>query len=155
MKICLALLILVLLPLTGMAATLVVTPDGDGDYATIQAALDAADSGDIILLDPGTYRGEGNRDLGCQGKSLTIRSGGMSAADCVIDCGGGPGDPHRAFHFQGRGDTNVEIHGLTVTGGYTEGAWPSDAGGGILCSDGASPLIRSRMCASFRRASSG
>jgi len=42
---------------------------GGGDFATIQAAVDAADTGDIIEVDPGTYR----ENVIITEKSLTIR----------------------------------------------------------------------------------
>jgi hypothetical protein len=38
-----------------LAATLTVERDGSGDYATIQPALDAAATGDTILIGPGDY----------------------------------------------------------------------------------------------------
>lgn len=42
-------------PWGSIAATLRVERDGSGDYATIQPALDAAASGDTILIGPGEY----------------------------------------------------------------------------------------------------
>jgi len=37
------------------AATYVVTPDGTGDFPTIQAAIDAAVTGDVIQLTDGVF----------------------------------------------------------------------------------------------------
>jgi pectin methylesterase-like acyl-CoA thioesterase len=42
------------------AATYVILPDGSGDYATIQAAIDAAAPGDVIELADGIFSGPGN-----------------------------------------------------------------------------------------------
>mgnify|MGYP001812183684 FL=1 len=42
-------------PVASGAATLVVAADGSGDFATIQAAVDAAADGDTISIRPGTY----------------------------------------------------------------------------------------------------
>ena len=39
----------------GGGATHVVAADGSGDYDTIQAAVDAAEDGDTVLVQPGTY----------------------------------------------------------------------------------------------------
>ena len=51
-----------------------VSPDGSGDYMTIQAAIDAAVAGDVIVLAEAVYRGQGNCNLDTGGKAVTIRS---------------------------------------------------------------------------------
>ena len=58
--------------LPALAADLLVAPDGSGPYATIQDAIDAAGSGDSVVLMAGTYWGTGNRNLESDG-SITIR----------------------------------------------------------------------------------
>ncbi len=111
------------------AATIAVSPDGTGDHVTIQAAIDAAASGDEIVLSPGVYTGDGNRDLDVKGKGLTIRS---TAPDdravteaTIIDAQGLAGEPHRAFLVTGPLSGPLAIRGLTITGGY------ADVGGGL------------------------
>lgn len=80
------------------AATLTVWPDGRGDYPTIQAAVDAAGDGDTVSLQPGFFRGPGNRDVTITCTSITI-VGHQShqSASTVIDCQGSPFEHHRAF----------------------------------------------------------
>lgn len=46
-----------------LAETYTIAPDGSGDFPTIQAALVAAQAGDIVELLNGTLMGEGNRDV--------------------------------------------------------------------------------------------
>ncbi len=58
-----------LLGQTSMSATLQVGP-GEGQYATIKAAINAAQAGDTIEVTAGTY----NEDNIAIGKSLTVRS---------------------------------------------------------------------------------
>src|ERR1051325_1606391 len=48
---------LVLAPQASAAATLTVAADGSGQYRTVQAAVNAAASGDTIQIKAGTYRG--------------------------------------------------------------------------------------------------
>ena len=45
------------------ADTITVCWDGSGDYLTIQEGIDAAVDGDEVVVCPGTYTGDGNRDL--------------------------------------------------------------------------------------------
>ena len=105
-----------------------------GDQPTIQAGMDAASSGDTVLVADGTYTGTGNRDLNFRGKALTVRSE-SGPEFCVIDCEGNPSDPHRGFSFNnGEGQGSV-VMGFTIRNGW------SACGGGIYCK-GSSPVIR-------------
>jgi hypothetical protein len=70
------------------ATTYHVRPDGSGDVPTIQAAIDMATDGDLILLESGTYRGVGNVGLSYRGLAITIQSLLRDPATCVIDCEG-------------------------------------------------------------------
>lgn len=116
----------------------VVRPDGLGDYPTIQAAVDAEDSGSSIGLDSGIFVGEGNRDIDFQGKALILMSIAEEADSCIIDCEGTEADPHRAFVFQAGEGTDSQVRGITIRNGYAPGA-PA-RGGAILC-DGTSPAF--------------
>jgi len=121
------------------AATIIVDVNGDGQFETIQAAIDAANQGDIIEVWPGTYTGPGNRDIDPNGKNLTICSTDPNDPDIVaatiIDCNGSSTEHHRGFHFHSGEDANSILDGLTITNGYFV------FGGGIFCENDSSPLI--------------
>jgi len=96
-------------------------------YPTITEAIDASVSGDVILLSPGIYGGDGNLFLDFGGKVLTVACDG-SRDDCVIDCDG------ENFAFALRDDeTNLSrIEGLTIR----------NCGAGVSMERGASVTIR-------------
>lgn len=111
------------------------------DFATIQAAVDAASTGDTVLVADGIYTGAGNRDVDMQGKELVIRSAN-GPAHCIIDCDGSYEDPHRAFLFS-RGESRAaRIEGFTIRDGATEpGAIADQFNGGAIRIVGSSPTI--------------
>lgn len=94
------------------------------DYATIQAAIVVAASGDEVVLANGTYTGVGNINLDFLGKSITLRSAGGDPNACTIDCQG----LDRAIYIHdGAGPALVQGIGIV------NGRPPSINGGGILC----------------------
>jgi Repeat of unknown function (DUF5648) len=124
----LTLIALAATPAMVSARTLEVGPDGRTGFATIQAAVDAAVDGDVVVIRPGTYTGRGNRDINLQRKTIEIRS--TDPADpgvveaTILDCQGTAADAHRALHIS---DFTGRISGLTITNGYAA------AGGAIYC----------------------
>ncbi len=124
------------------------------EYATIQSAIDGANDGDIVVLAPGIYRGDGNRDLDFLGKAITVRSveplNKIAVDSTVIDCRGKIEDPHRGFRFSNGEGHNSVLEGITIGNGVAPRdycleflgrptCWP--AGGGIFC-ENSSPTIR-------------
>jgi len=120
------------------ASTYLVRPDGTGDYATIQNALDAAVDEDIIELADGTFFGPGNRDLDFLGKQLVVRSQSGDAASCTIDCQGSESAPHRGFVFHSGEDPASTVARLTIRNGHIAHYL---GGGGILIHQQSAPTI--------------
>jgi hypothetical protein len=131
-----------------MGRTIYVNDDTVGNYPTIQAAIDAANDGDTVILQPGTYTGDGNRDIDFKGKAITVRStdpNDMNIVEAtVIDCNASEADRHRGFIFDSNEGPDSLLDGLTITNGYApdvkDRSYFYSFGGGILCR-GASPII--------------
>jgi len=104
------------LPAAAIAATHVVRPDGGGDFATIQAAIDAAVDGDTIELTDGWFTGAGNRDIQLD-KRLTIRAQNGPGGSCIIDCQGSISDRHRGFSIDDQGAGSL-LEGITIQHAY-------------------------------------
>lgn len=125
------------------------TPDGLGDLPTIQAAIDSASTGDVIVLADGTYDGAGNCNIDFLGKAITVCSESGDPETCVIDCFGFVPpeyceDYHGFLFRSGEGLSSV-LEGVQVRNGN---GWPSvcvgpciEGAGGIVI-DGASPALR-------------
>lgn len=109
------------------ADTLVVDPNGDGDYFTIQSAIIAARDGDTVLINKGIYTGEGNRNIDFKGRAITVRStdpnNPATVAATVIDCQ----NIHRGFVFFREESSSSILSGLTIKNGYS-----GHTGGAIL-----------------------
>jgi hypothetical protein len=132
MRHCISLLSLLLsLPIAPSATIYLINPDGTGDFPTIQAAIDAATSGDIIELADGVFSGDGNRDIDYQGKPITVRSQSGDPGSCIIDCR----QTGRGFYFHSHERGRSILEGLTITNGVGEG-------GGIYCRYNTSPALR-------------
>lgn len=112
-------------------------------YPTIQSAIDDAVGGDTVLIAPGVYKGDGNRDIEFRGKAITVKSEAGPEVT-VLDAEGAFGDWHRHFNFRENETAESVVEGLTLVGG-----WPQGSGGAIKIGDavsgGASPTIRGNI----------
>lgn len=105
-------------------------------YGTIQAAITAAQPGDVVLLADGTYTGAGNVALDFGGKSITVASQN-GAAKTIIDCQKQPRTPGVVFHSSE--DAAARLQGVTIQNG-TSTAPTGFYGAGIAIA-GSSPTI--------------
>ena len=128
--------------------TIRVANDAPSDFRTIQAAVDDANDGDTVLVAPGTYTGDGNRDIEFKGKAITVKSED-GPETCIIDCQGSENEPHRGFYFHSAEDANSILDGFSIHNGYV-----SDSGGGIFCSM-AGPRIRGCVIAACAAVTGG
>jgi len=116
------------------SSSYLVTAEGNGDFPTIQDALNAVVTGDTIILADGTYLGAGNVDLDFLGKDLALMSYSGNPELCMIDCDASPGNPHRGLHFH-LGETGAcKVIGIGIINGYA-----ATDGGAALCEGQSSP----------------
>ncbi len=120
------------------AETYIVSPDGTGDFPTIQAAVSGVQNGDMIELTDGTFTGLDNRNVNYLGKEITIRSQSGNPRACIIDCEGSSAPARRGFSFNHGEGPGAVLERVTVTGGVWNQA---DGGGAVLCGEGTSPTI--------------
>jgi hypothetical protein len=112
------------------ARTINVGTDPAGTYTTIQAAIDAAAAGDVIVVADGTYTGAGNRNISFGGKPITVPSA-AGPERCRIDC---QGEARGFLFYNGEKESSV-LDGFTILGGR------ADRGAGIYCVKMSSPTI--------------
>ena len=131
----------------GGSATVLTVPGG---YPTIQAAIVAAEPGDTVLVEPGTY----TENINFIGKGITVAGRYILSNDpadivaTIID-GSSPSHPDTAscvLIISGEGPESV-LEGFTLTGG-TGTKWLDEHGAGLYREGGgilvtlSSPVIR-------------
>ena len=128
-----------LLPLTLMliftagaspGAVIVVDCSGGGDHLALREGIEAAASGDTVLVAPGVYAGPDNRDLDFAGKAIVVLSE-SGPEDTVIDCG----SEARAFDFHSGESMSARLSGFTITNGSAAN------GGAVFCRNTSRPTI--------------
>lgn len=99
------------------------------EHATIQAAIDASLPGDTVLVAPGVYRGEGNKNLDFNGRDIAL-IGELGSSSTIVDCE----QSGRGIHLHSGESQSALVQGLTIRNGDQEGS----SGGGFLL-DSVSP----------------
>ncbi|MFH1144798.1 MAG: right-handed parallel beta-helix repeat-containing protein [Candidatus Eisenbacteria bacterium] len=144
-------LILLALCIAGVAAqadTWNVDQGGAGDFITIQQAIDAAESGDEIVVSPGTYV----ENINFLGKDLHIHSSDGPAMT-VIDGGAGLPGSASCVTMQSGESLNAILQGFLLTGGLgstypgvvEETLIDPMVGGGVYCHNASGTIIGCRI----------
>ncbi len=110
-----------------------VATNGNGTLASpynrIQSGINAASSGDTVIVRNGTYYGTNNKDLYLNSSVITVKSEN-GPFSCTIDCQ----NSGRGFLLNNSGASNSIINGFTIKDGNTSN------GGGIYIS-GTNPIV--------------
>ncbi len=135
------LLIIVTLSIVSLSAiTITVRQDGLGNYLTIQAAINASNNGDLVLVHPGRYL----ENIDFNGKNITVASLKFTTNDpvyigtTIID-GQRMGSCVRVMG----GETSARIIGFSITNGAGFYYYYCIQGGGILVGEYSSLSIES------------
>ncbi len=129
-----------------LADVLTVNLDGSGDFTSIQAAIDSASDGDLVLVSPGIYTEPSDHVIDLVGKDIVVSAIG-TAQETIID-----GEGIRRGIFCGSGETaSTVIEGFTIRNCFpTWYDWNENGaidfweyfGGGCWNRDGSNPTIR-------------
>lgn len=122
-----------------LAKQIIVNQRGGGNFATIQAAIDAAANGDTVVVRPGTYA----ENLNFKGRKILVTSA-LGPDSTLID-GSKSIDPNigSVVSFVSGEDNTSILKGFTImkgNGSFIPFAGGIRIGGGILC-NGTAPTI--------------
>ena len=116
---------LIIITFAGILPAKVITVSPDGPTTSIQSAVEAADSGDEIIVEPGIY----NERIRLTGKDFILRSTDPMNWDVVtstvIDQGGDHDgipffDSGTVVRFEGSETEAFVLSGFTITGGFVD-----------------------------------
>jgi hypothetical protein len=133
-----SLVVFALLTLSAAASAdeIVVDQGGTGDFTTIKDAFQAASDGDTIIINPGTYKGDLNRNISWGERNLVMRAGDPGD-HALIDL---EGQARFLSILSGATDTTSVVSGVRVKNGLAR-SYSEDGGGAILVQNG-SPTIQ-------------
>ena len=120
---CKAIALAVCLTLCVVAPATAATLNVPSQYATIQAAINAAADGDEIVVADGTYSGTGNVDLNMS-KAVTLRSASNDPTACIVD---GENTSKCISQWQTSSTVPTTVRGIT----FYRGQLSSLNGGGL------------------------
>jgi hypothetical protein len=104
------------------ADIITVDDDGPADFNTIQAAIDDANNGDIIIVADGNYSNCHSSGIDFNGKAITVKSEN-GPGNCIVDCN----YYGRGFRFENSETADSVVDGFTVTNADLP------CGGGVPC----------------------
>ncbi|UCE65787.1 MAG: hypothetical protein JSU85_13120 [Candidatus Zixiibacteriota bacterium] len=122
-------IIAILIPISAKAVIIHV-PD---DCPTIQAAVDSCSGGDTVMVAPGIYSGDGNRNISIVGKSIAVISAD-GPISTIID----GGVIEIGFNIIAGGESSSLIQGFTIRNVYI----------GIYC-DSSSVIVKKVIIEDF------
>jgi hypothetical protein len=126
------------IPASGDSRCYAATLNVPGEYASIQAGIDAAVPGDTVLVAAGTYSGAGYNNISFRGKALAVCSA-YGASHTILNV-----DLTRGVIFSHGETRGAVLDGFTIT----DAGFPGDGiGAGIACSNGSCPTIRNCLVA--------
>lgn len=128
-------LVAILFVLAGRASAQV-TINVPADQPTIQAAINAANNGDTVLVAPGTYV----ENLNFNGKAITVTSSGGPAVTIVDGNAAGP-----VVTFVTNEGPGSVLNGFTLQNGMTDFSGPIWGSGGGIVIYYASPTISNNV----------
>lgn len=115
-----------------LGRTITVDDDGPAEFRSIQAAINAAEAGDLVSVASGVY--SENPLLDCALNKVGVSIVGADSASTTIN-GGGTNSVARIFDC----DSTTRLQGFTLTNGKAE------FGGGILIAGGAPVITLNRI----------
>ncbi len=134
-------LVVVLALLVGGATAFAKTINVPADYATIQAAIDAAATGDVVMVAQGTYK----ECINFRGKAITVQS--TNPADKSVVAATVVNGQRRGsvVSFKSGEPAGSVLSGFTITNGKGTNTGLGRWGGGVYCERSSPTLTNNRI----------